>query len=364
MLIKKSLGRRSFLKLAAIAGLGVGTPMYEFLQWRTSSAAAQSNALLAAYSNNGLDASWCAQGKDTVEYFAKLMNINIEWQDPAHDAAKQRAIFDTWSTKKYDFVGVQPVSIGTLGEPVTVMIEAGTPFVIIDTLLAPFKQQQEMGVVTFMSCDNIILGEAVANVLLSKIGGKGQVARLGGQAGHSGAQGRGQGFHNVFDPLVAAGTVEIVHEEPADWNTQKAADLTQTLINKYPDLGAIFYDNDDMALAGLKVITDAGKSNVHLGGIDAMQPAIEAVVAGTYAVTARNSAARVHAWSVIVGAYSAAVGLEKARAEIPPWLMVDGPAVVPGIDNNPEFADRPWLLKGLGVGSAAGQLWLENNFLF
>jgi ribose transport system substrate-binding protein len=364
MLIKK-FDRRSFLKLAAIAGIGVGTPMFEFLQWRMSSAKAQTKALTAAYSNNGLDASWCAQGKDCVDYYAKLLNITIEWQDPAHVPEKQRAIFDTFATKKYDFVGVQPVSISTLVEPATTMIKAGTPIVIIDTLLAPFKQQQEMGVLTFMSCDNIILGEGVATVLASKIGGKGEVARIGGQAGHTGAQGRGQGFHNIFDPLVKSGAVKIVNEEPADWNTTKAADLTQTLISKYPNLGAIFYDNDDMALAGLKIVTDAGKDKqVFLGGIDAMQPAIQAVVAGKYAVTARNSAGRVHGWSVVVGAYAATVGLEKARSEIPAWLMVDGPTITAADAGDPSLADKPWLIKGLGVGSAAGQLWLENNFLF
>ena len=364
MLIKK-MNRRDFLKLASIAGLAAGTPLYEFLGWRMSSAKAQSNPLTAAYSNNGLDASWCAQGKDCVDYYAKLMNITIEWQDPAHVPEKQRAIFDTFATKKYDFVGVQPVSISTLVEPATTMIQAGTPMVIIDTLLAPFKQQQEMGVLTFMSCDNIILGEGVATVLANKIGGKGQVARIGGQAGHTGAQGRGQGFHNIFDPLVASGAVTIVNEEPADWNTTKAADLTQTLISKYPDLGAIFYDNDDMALAGLKIVTDAGKEKqVFLGGIDAMQPAIQAVVDGKYAVTARNSAGRVHGWSVIVGAYAAAVGLEKARAEIPAWLMVDGPTITAAEATDPALAETPWLVKGLGVGSAPGQLWLENNFLF
>jgi len=364
-MLVKNLDRRSFLKLIGIAGVGVGTPLYEFLQWRVSSASAQNKALTAAYSNNGLDASWCAQGKDTVEYYAKLMNINIEWQDPAHDASKQRAIFDTFSTKKYDFVGVQPVSISTLDEPASAMIKTGTPMVIIDTLLAPFKQQQEMGVLTFMSCDNIVLGEGVATVLANKIGGKGSVARIGGQAGHTGAQGRGQGFHNIFDPLVASGAVKIVDEEPADWNTDKAANLTQTLITKYPDLGAIFYDNDDMALAGLKVVTDAGKEGqVFLGGIDAMQPAIQAVLAGQYAVTARNSATRVHGWSVVVGAYGATVGLEKARSEIPAWLMVDGPTITAADAASGELADKPWLVKGLGVGSAVGQLWLENNFLF
>ncbi len=364
MLIKK-MDRRSFLKLAAIAGVTAGTPMFEFLEYRMASAQS-SKQLVAAYSNNSLAHSWCAQGKDTVDYYGGLLNVKIDWQDPpGGDAAAQRAIFDTFAANasKYDFVGVQPDSIGTLVEPITTLIQANKPVIAIDTLIAPLKDQIAMGVLTFMSCDNIVLGEGVAAALAAKIGGKGSVARISGDPGHSGSQGRGVGFHNVFDPLVASGAVKIVEDQTAKWDTATAANLTQTFITRYPDLGAIFYDNDDMALAGLKVVTDMG-SKVALGGIDAMQPAIEAVVAGTYAVTARNSANRVHAWSVIVGAWAASVGLDKAKAEIPTWLMVDGPVITAAEPMDPKMADTPWLVKGLGIGAATGQLWLENNHQF
>jgi ribose transport system substrate-binding protein len=365
MLVKRR-DRRSFLKLTALAGVGIGTPLYEFLEWRVSSVSAQNNPLTAAYSNNSLAHTWCAQGKDAVDYYAQLMNITIDWQDPARgDPVAQRAIFDTFAANlsRYNFVGVQPDSIGTLVEPITTMIQAGIPVVDIDTLIAPLSQQIEMGVLSFMSCDNIVLGEGVATVLANRIGGAGQVARIGGQQGHSGAQGRAKGFHNIFDPLVASGAVEIVEEQSANWDTDVAANLTQTFVARYPDLGAIFYDNDDMALAGLKVVTDLGLSTA-LGGIDAMQPAIQAVVDGTYAVTARNSANRVHAWSVVVGAWAATVGLEQAKSQIPDWLMVDGPVVTPAEPVDPALADTPWLMKGLGIGSATGQLWLEDNHLF
>jgi len=364
MLIKKKIDRRSFLKLAGIAGVAAGTPMFEFLEWRTASA--QAKTLNAAYSNNSLAHSWCAQGKDTVDYYAGLLNVKVDWQDPAGgDPAAQRAIFDTFATNaaNYDFVGVQPDSIGTLVEPITTLIQAGKPVIAIDTLIAPLKQQIDMGVFTFMSCDNIVLGEGVATALANAIGGKGKVARISGDPGHSGAQGRGVGFHNIFDPLVASGDVTIVEDQTANWDSAKAADLTQTFLNKYPDLGAIFYDNDDMALAGLKVVTDTG-AKVALGGIDAMQPAIQAVLDGTYTVTARNSANRVHAWSVIVGAWAATTGLDTAKQGFPSWLMVDGPVVTAPAAIDPKMADTPWLMKGLGIGSAAGQLWLENNHQF
>ncbi len=365
MLIKK-LDRRTFLKLSAIAGIGVGTPLYEFLEWRASSAKAQAKQMVAAYSNNSLRHSWCAQGKDAVDYLGKLMNIKIDWQDQPGEPDAQLAIFNKFAANasQYDFVGVQPVSIGTLVEPITTLIKAGKPVVAIDTLIAPLKQQQDMGVLTFMSCDNVVLAEGVCNALADKIGRKGSVAHIGGDPGHSGAQGRKVGFHNVFDPLVKSGAVKIVEDQPANWLADKAAALTQTFLTKYPDLVAIFYDNDDMAVPGLKAVQDAGRGKTcFVGGLDAMPPAIQLVQAGQLTATARNSANRVHSWSVIAGAWAATVGLAKTKGGIPPWLYVDGPIITVPDPVDPKMAETPWLLKGLGMGTAQGALWLEENHL-
>jgi len=362
MLIK-NMDRRSFLKLSAIAGVGVGTPLFEFLEWRVSSVSAQNKAMTAAYSNNSLRHSWCAQGKDAVDYFGGLLNIKIDWQDQSGDPNEQLAIFNNFAANasKYDFVGVQPVSIGTLVEPITTLIKAGKPVVDIDTLIAPLKQQQDMGVLTFMSCDNIILAEGVCTALAQKIGGKGSVAHIGGDPGHSGAQGRGKGFHNIFDALA---DVKVVEDQPANWLPDKAAALTQTFLTKYPDLVAIFYDNDDMAVPGLKAVQDAGRDKTtFVGGLDAMPPAVQLVAAGQLTATARNSANRVHAWSVIAGAWAATVGLDKAKGAIPSWIYVDGPIITVPDPIDPKLADTPWLIEGLGIGFAEGSLWLEDNHL-
>jgi len=365
MLIKR-MDRRSFLKLTAIAGVGVGTPLWEFLEWRVSSVSAQNKPMTAAYSNNSLRHSWCAQGKDAVDYYGGLLNITIDWQDQAGEPDAQLAIFNQFAANaaNYDFVGVQPVSIGTLVEPITTLIQAGKPVVAIDTLIAPLAQQQEMGVLTFMSCDNIILAEGVCNALAEKIGRTGAVAHIGGDPGHSGAQGRQKGFHNVFDPLVAGGAVTIVEDQPANWLADKAASLTQTFLTKYPELVAIFYDNDDMAVPGLKAVQDAGREQtVFVGGLDAMPPAIELVAAGQLTATARNSANRVHSWSVIAGAWAATVGLDNAVGAIPQWLYVDGPIITVPDPVDATLAETPWLIKGLGIGTAEGSLWLEENHL-
>jgi ribose transport system substrate-binding protein len=266
------------------------------------------------------------------------------------------------ANETWDFVAIQPGSIGTLVEPLTAMIQAGTPFIDMDTLVAPFDQMREMGVLTFVAPDNVFMSESVVRKLVEKMGGSGKIAHIGGQPGHTGAQARQQGFYNIVNQFP---DIEIVGDQPANWNNDQAAALAESFLNSHPDLKAIFADNDDMALAARQAVENAGLADqVLVGGVDAMTPAIEAVADGRLVATARNSANRIHGWSVLVGAYAATVGLEQARQEIPFFILADGPAIYGDIASDPALADEPWKLSNYGFSSAPGQIWLSEKFLF
>jgi ribose transport system substrate-binding protein len=122
----------------------------------------------------------------------------------------------------------------------------------------------------------------------------------------------------------------------------RAADLTESVLNRHPDLKAIFAENDDMALSARQIVENAGLGDqVLVGGVDAMPPAIEAVRDGRLVATARNSANCIHSWAVLAGAYAASVGLEQGRKDVPFYVLADGPAIFAAIDSNPELADEP-----------------------
>src|SRR5262249_47661023 len=159
------------------------------------------------------------------------------------------------------------------------------------------QQLKSIGVLTLISCDNVTMAEAVVRSIVERMGGKGKIAHIGGQAGHTGAQGRHQGFTNV---LKSYPDIKVVDDEPGDWNSAKTAAIWQRILNDHPDITGCFCDNDDMALAAQQVIAAAGKDRqVFVGGIDGMIPAIQAIVDGKIIATARNSATRVHAWAMV-----------------------------------------------------------------
>ncbi|MFO7320411.1 MAG: sugar ABC transporter substrate-binding protein [Chloroflexota bacterium] len=359
---QRGFSRRDFLKGSLFAGGALSlSGLLSFVQYRQAHAQAN-GPLRAAMSSAGLAGTWNAQGQEAALWWADLLGVEIVWFDGEFDPAIQRGKVDQMATEDWDFVAIQPGSIGTLVEPLTSIIQAGTPFIDMDTLVAPFDQMREMGVLTFIAPDNVFMSESVVRRLVEKMNYEGKIAHIGGQPGHTGAQARQQGFYNIVNQYDA---IEVVDDQPADWDNARAAALTESILNRHPDLKAIFADNDDMALAARQAVENAGLGDqVLVGGVDAMSPAIEAVADGRLVATARNSATRIHGWAVLIGAYAASVGLEQARQEIPFFILADGPAIYADIDSNPDLADEPWKLSNYGFSSAAGQVWLQEHFLF
>ena len=79
----------------------------------------------AAFSNAGLQATWCAQGKQAAEFWGSLFNVEVTWFDGELSATKQRAAIDNMASQTWDFVAIQAFGIGTLTDPVKKMIDAG-----------------------------------------------------------------------------------------------------------------------------------------------------------------------------------------------------------------------------------------------
>ena len=336
-LIKEAATRRDVFKKVGATGLAAAL----FASAGFDPAMAQelkksSKPLKAAFSNAGLQATWCAQGKQAAEAWGALMNVEVTWFDGELSATKQRAAIDNMASQQWDFVAIQPFGIGTLVEPVNKMIDAGSPVIGMDTLIAP---PGTIAIHTEIAPDNVFMGSVVTQAIMNAIGGEGNVVMTQGALGHSGAQGRAKGFKQV---IASYPNVKVLNEDPADWDVTKVARIWDSLLTQYPDIKAAFFHNDDMALAAYNVMKAKNRTDIILGGVDAMPPAVEAVLDGRMLATVRNPSCRIHGWSVAAGV-AAVVGGEKTGKDIPDSILADGPVVT--------------------KETAAGMLWLQKNFL-
>src|SRR6476469_523645 len=233
-------GRRDLFRLAAAAaGTAAfgGVDLFAAAQGGASAGHSR-RRLRAAFSNIGLQVTWCA-------------------------------LVEQMAAEKWDFVAIQAVDIDTITAPVVKMIQAGIPVIDMDTLIAPLDQ---IDVLTFLAPDNEFMGAAVTQSLVDAMGGKGTIIMTQGALGHTGAQGRARGFQSVIDRFPG---VQVLATDSADWDVAKTAQLWETYLNTYPRIDAAFFHNDDMALAAADVMNAHGRTGVLIGGVDAMPPAIQ-----------------------------------------------------------------------------------------
>ena len=335
--------RRSFVRKVAGSGAAATALLGGFgMDPLISAAMAQEmgrseKPLKAAFSNAGLQATWCAQGKQAAEFWGKLFNVEVTWFDGELSATKQRAAIDNMASQQWDFVAIQAFGIGTLTDPVKKMIDAGIPVIQMDTLIAPPDQ---IAVQSFLAPDNEFMGAAVTQALVDAMGGKGNIVMTQGALGHSGAQGRAAGFKSVIEKYP---DIKVLDDQPADWDVTKVSRIWDSILTKHPEINAAFFHNDDMALAAYNVMKARNRTNILVGGVDAMPPVVEAVLDGRMLAPLRKPSSRIHGYAIVAGV-AAVVGGEKAgEGGIPKSIVTDGPVVT--------------------KANAPGMLWMQEHFL-
>jgi D-xylose transport system substrate-binding protein len=144
----------------------------------------------------------------------------------------------------------------------------------------------------YMTFDNVKVGELQARFLaerFAKAGGKHKVVRIYGSKTDNNALLFKQGQDNVLEPLIAAGTVEVVHEDWAqDWKPENAKRIMDAAITKVGPAGfeAVLASNDGTAGGAIQALIQEGLAGkVLVTGQDAEVAACQRIMAGTQAMT-------------------------------------------------------------------------------
>ncbi len=275
----------------------------------------------AAFSNTGLQSTWCAHGIETVKRWGNWLNVDITVYDSQFTIDKQRQDIEDMATKDWDFVAIQAYAIKTLEEPVKRLIDRGIPVIDYDTRIVP--EGEEIGLWTFMTPDHEKLAEEATEIIVQKMGGKGKIIHTQGALAHSGAQLRAKGFHNVVSKYPE---VEVIDEQPADWDINKAGRIWDDLLVKYKEIDGAFCHNDDMAMAAVQAIKRSGEDRkIYFGSVDAQDQGINGVLNGDLVCSAMNAAGRIHWTALMVGYFACALGQQ--HSEVPPFILIDNPVV-------------------------------------
>lgn len=168
-----------------------------------------------------------------------------------------------------------PLDSEALVPPALEADDDGVPVVTLANALADPEAS-----VTLVSASLEENGEKKAQWVADALGGKGEVAVVHGIRGLDFSEKQYEAEQEVFAKYPGIEFIDGPYV--GGFSSDLGLEATQNLIVAHPDLDAIIYDNDDLALGGIRALRERGieKGEVLIASTDGLEPGLEAVEAG------------------------------------------------------------------------------------
>ena len=201
------------------------------------------------------------------------LHPEIEWTiATAETPEKQIGDIETMLAKKVDGL----VILATESAPITPVAEEahnrGVLVVNVDRgFLKPVAD-------IFIEGDNKAFGRKSAEFMVEKLGGKdkakGDIIVLEGIP----CTVNSDRVSAAMEIFKAEPGIKVVGQQAANWNRQKALEVTETLLQKNPKVTAIWASDDDMALGAEQALVEKGIEGVWILGGAGMKDIIKRVM--------------------------------------------------------------------------------------
>ncbi|MFZ4751611.1 MAG: substrate-binding domain-containing protein, partial [Phycisphaerales bacterium] len=267
-----SIATIGLLSASAMFGLGATTPAPAAPVVPAPPPVAQEAKVRIGVSIPAADHGWTAGVVWWAKECAKL-HPEVEWNIvTAESPEKQIEQIEALMAKKVDGL----VILATESAPLTPIAEEahnrGILIVNVDRgFLKPVAD-------IFIEGDNKAFGRKSAEFMVDKLGGKGKakgdIIVLEGIPCTVNTD-RVQAAMEVFK---AEPGIKVVGQAAANWNRQKALEVTETMLAKNPKVTAIWASDDDMALGAEQALAEKGIEGVWILGGAGMKDIIKRVM--------------------------------------------------------------------------------------
>jgi ribose transport system substrate-binding protein len=184
---------------------------------------------------------------------ADMMGVELVGYMSEMRADKELASIEDAIAQQVDGIVLMSVSAEGAVAGVNKAYDAGIPIFMIFGYNPDLMDKMVGTVQVDCQLSGAIMGKWVADNI-----SEGEVACIMGLPG----RGDAECYRDAFKKeLKANRDLEFVAAVPGDWNRQKAFSQMQNLITGYPDLQAVFVQNEDMALGAIKALEEAGKAD-------------------------------------------------------------------------------------------------------
>lgn len=243
----------------------------------TMAFAANAETVLLSMKGPGAGNPFWAAVEAGAQEKAKELGVDLVVLAPPEESDVQSQIsqVEDQLAKNIDALAIAPTDPNALAPIVDKAKAAGVGVVFVDT-----KGINEG--VTFIGTNNEAGAALAADFICKSIEKGSDVAILQGIITQSTGQARADGSKKG---LTDCG-MNVVAEQPADWDTAKAQTAMENIITGNPNLKAVFASNDNMALGAVQALKAANiLDKVMVVGFDANPNAAESILAGEMTAT-------------------------------------------------------------------------------
>jgi len=207
---------------------------------------------------------------------AAAMGAQAEVQAPPQETDKevQFGYVQTVTAKGADAIIIAPADSKAIIPALKAAQDKGLLVINLDNRVDKTEAgNQGLALGGYVGADNEAGGKLAGESMVKALGGKGKVVIIEGIRGADNAEARKRGFE------AGAKGLEIVGNESAEWDTEKANAKASSLLAAHPDVTGIFCANDKMAIGAMKAVEQAGKRGkitvIGYDNIPDVQPALK-----------------------------------------------------------------------------------------
>lgn len=256
--------KTNFFKFS-VAALMALTAMFAPASFAQSEAKAKIAVIISTLNN-----PWFVVLGETAKARATELGYDATIFDSQNDTAKEAAHFENVIAGGYKAILFNPTDANGSVANVLKAKAAGIPVFCIDREINSTNAATSQ-----MLSDSYSGCVALGQYFVKQVGREGKYAELLGIVGDNNTWNRSKGFHSVVDRFPG---LKMVAQQSADFDRAKGLEVMESILQKNPDLNAVFCGNDAMAMGAYQALVSAGKADqVKVFGFDGADDVVKLI---------------------------------------------------------------------------------------
>lgn len=241
---------------------------------------------------------------------ANELGYDLVVLDSQNNPAKELANVEDTLVKGTKLILINPTDSEAVGNAVLAANKARIPVITLD------RTASKGEVVSHIASDNVAGGKMAGNFIFEKLGASAKVIQLQGIVGTSASRERGEGFTQS----IQENNLTLLTAQPADFDRAKGMNVMQNLLTAYPNVQAVFAENDEMALGAMRAIQTAGRNDILVVGFDGTEDGIKSVSRGKLGATVAQQPNEIGAMGIEIA--DKVIKGEKVATQVPVELRL------------------------------------------